>query len=254
MRAALGARRGRLIRQLLAESAVVSTVAGVVGLGFAWATLGVLTRFVERFTQRTEGIALDPWVLLFTLGVAVATGLLFGIFPALATRTDVLGTLKQGSLGARVGGRRLLQDGLVVAQVALSVMLLVGATLLLASVYRLQRVDTGFRTERVLTATAFGNFSKYPDVQSQLGFMSRSCSGSITRQASRRQQSPTPCRWCLQNPNETPFDIEGRTADAARRPVATSTSPAPATSRRWAFQSSRGVRSPTSTTAKRPGS
>ena len=87
MRAALGARRGRLIRQLLAESTLLS-------LGGrrrrAWRspgrTLGVLTRFVGRFTQRTDAIGLDPWVLLFTLAVAVVSGLVFGIFPALSTR------------------------------------------------------------------------------------------------------------------------------------------------------------------------
>ena len=157
MRAALGAGRWRLVRQLLAESTLLSVVAGGFGLAFAWATLGVLTRFVSRFTQRIDAIGLDPWVLAFTLAVAVVSGLVFGLVPALSTRSDVLPSLKQGSLGSGVSaGRRRLQDGLVVAQVAVSVVLLVGASLLLASVWRLQQVDSGYRADRVLAATVEG--------------------------------------------------------------------------------------------------
>jgi putative ABC transport system permease protein len=219
MRAALGAGRWRLVRQLLAESTLLSVVAGVVGLAFAWGTLGVLTRFVSRFTQRTDAIGLDPWVLLFTLAVAVGSGLLFGLVPALSTRADVLQSLKQGSLGSGVSaGRRRVQDGLVVAQVALSVVLLVGASLLLASVWRLQRVDSGYRADRVLSATAFGNFSKYPDVLSQLRLYEPLVERLNQLPGVESAAITNAVPLVLQNPNETPFDIEGRTPDPDRRP------------------------------------
>jgi putative ABC transport system permease protein len=219
MRAALGAGRGRLVRQLLAESTLLSVVAGVLGLAFAWATLGVLTRFVSRFTQRTDAIGLDPWVLLFTLGVAVVSGLVFGLVPALSTRADVLPALKQGSSGSGVSShRRRVQDALVVAQVAVSVVLLVGASLLLASVWRLQRVDSGYRADRVLAATVYGNFSKYPDVESQLRIYEPLVErlNQVPGVESAAVTNAVPL--VLQNPNETPFDIEGRTPDPERRP------------------------------------
>jgi len=219
MRVALGAGRGRLIRQLLAESTLLAAVAGVVGLGFAWTTLGLLTRFVSRFTQRIDAIGLDPWVLLFTMTVAVVSGIAFGLVPALSTRTDVLPSLKQGSLGSGVSaGRRRLQDALVVAQVALSVVMLVGASLLLASVWRLQRVDSGYRADRVLAATVFGNFSKYPDAESQRRFYEPLVERLNALPGVEAAAITNAVPLVGANPNETPFDIEGRTTDPARRP------------------------------------
>jgi putative ABC transport system permease protein len=219
MRVALGAGRGRLVRQLLAESTLLSLVAAVAGLAFAWTTLGVLTRFVSRFTQRTDAIGLDPWVLLFTLAVAVVSGLVFGLVPALSTRADVLPSLKQGSLGSGVSaGRRRVQDALVVAQVAVSVVLLVGASLLLASVWRLQRVESGYRADRVLAATVFGNFSKYPDAESQRRFYEPLVERLNTLPGVESAAITNAVPLVGGNPNETPFDIEGRTPDPARRP------------------------------------
>ncbi len=165
MRAALGAGRGRLVRQLLTESTLLAGVGGIIGVAFAWLTIGMLTTFVGRFTSRTGEIDLDPMVLVFTLSVSVLTGLLFGTFPALGSRVDLVSALKQG--GAQTGGgggRKRVQGALIVAQVAVSVMLLVGAGLLLASFYRLQRVETGYRSDGVLSAQIFGNFSRYPNI------------------------------------------------------------------------------------------
>jgi predicted permease len=115
-------------------------------------------------------------------------------------------------------GRRRIQDGLVVAQVALSVVLLVGASLLLASVWRLQQVDSGYRADRVLAATIYGNFSKYPDVDAQLRLYEPLVErlNQIPGVESAAVTNAVPL--VLQNPNETPFDIEGRTPDPARRP------------------------------------
>ncbi|MEO8501068.1 MAG: ABC transporter permease, partial [Vicinamibacteria bacterium] len=151
IRGALGADRARLIRQLLTESSLISIAGGVVGLVFAISTLGMLTRFVARFTSRTSEIGIDFRVLAFTLGAAALTGLFFGILPALAARVDLADAMKQGAKGgtSRQGGRRRLTSGLIVAQVAVSVVLLIGAGLLLASFYRLQKVDPGYRSDQV---------------------------------------------------------------------------------------------------------
>ncbi len=166
MRTALGAGRGRLVRQLLTESTLLSVAGGVFGLVFAWSTVDMLTTFVARFTARTGEIGIDPWVLAFTLLVSVVTGLLFGTLPAMASRIDLVNALKSGGKGTSdAGGRSRVQGALIVAQVAVSVVLLVGAGLLLLSFYRLQRVDAGYQGDRVMSAEIFGNFTKYPNAQ-----------------------------------------------------------------------------------------
>jgi putative ABC transport system permease protein len=171
VRAALGAGRGRLIRQLLTESVLLSLAGGVVGLLFASSTLSMLTTFIGRFTARTSEIGIDPRVLAFTVGIAFVTGIIFGILPALSSRADLVSAMKQGSKGAgETPGRRRVQSGLIVLQVAVSVVLLVGAGLLLTSLYRLQQVDPGYRADRVISAEAFPNFTKYPNAESQVRF------------------------------------------------------------------------------------
>ena len=166
MRTALGAGRWRLVRQLLTESTVLSIAGGVVGLLFAWAAVDMLTTFVGRFTARTGEIGIDPGVLGFTLLISIGTGLLFGILPALGARRDVVVALKSGGKGtSETGGRHRVQSALIVAQVAVSVVLLIGAGLLLLSFYRLQSVDPGYRGDRVMSAEVFGNFTKYSNPQ-----------------------------------------------------------------------------------------
>ncbi len=222
LRAAVGAGRGRLIRQLLTESTILSTAGGILGLVFASSTIEMLTLFVARFTQRTGEIDLDPRVLAFTLGVSMLTGLIFGTIPALASRVDLVKSLKQGGKGsADAGAHRRLQSALIVLQVAVSVVLLIGAGLLLASFYRLQRVDPGYRGDRVLAAEAFGNFTKYPTVDAQLLF--------YLPLIDRLEQQPGVASAAVTNavplsgvaPGSTPFQIEGRTMDNPdQRPTA----------------------------------
>jgi putative ABC transport system permease protein len=221
MRAALGAGRGRLIRQLLTESTLLAVCGGVVGVVFAYTTIGMLTRFVGRFTSRTGEIEIDPVVLAFTLAVSVVTGVLFGTLPALGSRIDLVSALKQGGAQAGdSGGRKRMQGALIVAQVAVSVVLLVGAGLLLASFYRLQQVETGYRSQGVLTAQVYGNFSKYPDADS----LRRLYDPMIER----LQSQPGVTSVAVTNavplaggaPGTTRFDIEGRvTDDPERRPT-----------------------------------
>jgi putative ABC transport system permease protein len=222
LRAAVGAGRGRLVRQLLTESTLLAVAGGLLGIAFAWSTIDLLTLFVGRFTARTGEIAIDPQVLGFTLIVSMLTGVLFGTFPALSTRVDLVTALKESGKGAgAAGAHRRLQAGLIVVQVAVSVILLVGAGLLLASFYKLQQVDPGYRTERVLSAEAFGNFSKYPTPESLLGF--------YLPLLERLEQQPGVVSVAVTNavplsgiaPGSTPFQIEGRTSDSPdQRPTA----------------------------------
>ena len=214
MRSALGAGRGRLVRQLLTESTILAMAGGVVGVLFALATVDMLTRFVGRFTTRTGEVAMDLSVLLFTLAVSVLTGILFGTLPALGTRVNVVSALKEGSNQAGDGmGRRHMQSALIVAQVAVSVVLLVGAGLLLTSFFRLQQVDAGYRSDGVLAAQVYGNFSRYGNInalrrlylpildrlEGQPGVISAAITNAVPLAGAA--------------PGTTRFDIEGHVAD-----------------------------------------
>ena len=168
LRSALGAGRGRILAQLLTETTLLAVLGGGLGLVLAWTGLDLLVSFAGLLTPRTSQIALDGWVLAFTLGLSMVTGLAFGIVPALSARANVATALKEG--GAQTtdtGGTHWFRNLLTVAQVAVSFMLLVGAGLLLTSFYKLQQVDPGFTPENVLTAEVFPNWSKYRTAESR---------------------------------------------------------------------------------------
>jgi putative ABC transport system permease protein len=222
VRTALGAGRAQLIRQLLTESTLLALAGGAVGVVFAASTLSLLTAFVGRFTSRTGEIGLDPTVLAFTVIVSTITGLVFGTFPALSSRVDLVNAMKQGSRGGgTTRGRRTLQSALIVAQVAVSVVLLVGAGLLLASFYRLQQVDAGYRGDRVLSAEAFTNFSKYPDAASQIRFYQPVLERLRAEPGVVSAAVTNAVPLSASTPNATPFQIEGSsTDDPDKRPAA----------------------------------
>jgi putative ABC transport system permease protein len=163
VRVALGANRFRLVRQLLTESTLLSLLGGALGLLFASSCLQLLVTFAARFTSRAGEVAINGWVLLFTLAISVATGILFGCIPAFSSRLDLVTALKEGSNASTVkSGLLSMRSLLVVGQVAFSFMLLIGAGLLLRSFLKLQRVDPGFKgAENVLTMTIPLNFTKY---------------------------------------------------------------------------------------------
>jgi predicted permease len=165
VRAALGATRRRLMRQLLTESMLLSLIGGALGALLAAWSVRLLVNFAARFTPRAAEISLDTTVLLFTLVVSVATGLVFGLLPALSTRQNLIPSLKEGGRSAAGAGRRRLRGALVVAQVAVSFVLLVGAGLTLRSLFKLQKVNPGFDPERVLVMRVTANWSKYTTAQ-----------------------------------------------------------------------------------------
>ena len=168
VRAALGAGRGRLLRQLLTETTLLALAGGAFGLLLAWQGIDLLVSFTALFTTRTSQIAIDGWVLVFTLATAILTGLAFGFVPALATRADLSSALKEGGSQSTDASRRHhFRNVLTIAQVAVSFMLLIGAGLLLTSFYKLQQVDAGFNSENVLTAEVFPNWSKYRSAESR---------------------------------------------------------------------------------------
>lgn len=152
IRAALGAGRGRIIRQLITESLVLALTAGVAGMLLAVWGSRALVALAPANVPRLAETALDGWVLAFTLGISAAASLLFGLAPALeASRVDLNTALKQGSARATAGGRAgRIRSGLVVAEMALSVVLLCGAGLLLKSFVALHSVALGFRPENLL--------------------------------------------------------------------------------------------------------
>lgn len=171
VRAAMGAGRVRMFRQLLTESFLMALVGGSLGLLLAWGALSLLTTFAARYTPRAHEIHMDAAVLLFTLGVAVVTSLLSGTAPALAARETVVASLKEGSGQSTIGkGRQRMRGLLIVAQVAISFLLLIGAGLMLRSFLKLQHVDPGFQPENVLTMRVGLDFAKYNDNDKQRAF------------------------------------------------------------------------------------
>ncbi len=166
VRAALGASRPRLIRQLATESTVLALGGGALGLLFALATREALTGFAARFTPRAAEIHIDAAVLVFTLAVSLLTGLIAGTLPGLPAWDKLASALIESS--GRASGSQAqsrLRSSLVAWQLALSFMLLIGAALMLRSFAKLQHVDAGFKAENVLTLSLDLNFSRYSTVE-----------------------------------------------------------------------------------------
>ncbi len=154
IRSALGAGRGRIVRQLLTESAVLALVSAAIGLMVAWWGIHTLVSLVPPGIPRIEQASIDGVVLAFTLGLSLLSSLIFGLAPALrASRTSLSESLKEGGRGsAGTRGRDWLRSALISAEVALAVLLLVGAGLLIRSALEMQRVRPGFEPEGVMTA------------------------------------------------------------------------------------------------------
>ena len=172
VRVALGARRWRLIRQFLTESLLLSTVAGIVGLAIAYGGLILLRSFIPENISQAREISIDFRVLGFTLLVSVATGVIFGLAPAIqAVRFNQIETLKEGGRDAATGSSsKRLRSLLVTAEVAISLVLLIGAGLLINSFLRLRNVDPGFRVDHLLTMNFVLPVPKYQDAERRSAF------------------------------------------------------------------------------------
>ncbi len=163
VRAALGAGRGRLVRQLLTESGVLAGIGGGLGLLLGWWGSRLLGSLVPPNVSAVQQIHLDGVVAAFTVVLSLAAGLLFGLAPALyGARPDLMGALKTAGRGEARHGHRL-RDGLVVVELALAVVLLIGAGLLGRSFLRMQQVDLGFRSKGLLTAAIAFPRARYPE-------------------------------------------------------------------------------------------
>jgi putative ABC transport system permease protein len=170
VRVALGASRWRVMRQLLTESLLLAVVGGAIGLLLAHWGVGLILAFSANSIPRTSEIGLDQRVLIFTGLISVLTGLVFGLAPALqASRADVQETLKE-TARSTTGGRHRLRQVLVISEVALTLVLLIGAGLLMRSFYRLQQVNPGFVDEHVLSFSVSVPEQKYPDEHQWLNF------------------------------------------------------------------------------------
>jgi len=165
IRAALGAARSRLVRLLLIESMLLALSAGAVGAALASVGLRLFALYGPEELIRGTQPAMNLWVLLFSLTLSIATSLLFGLAPALATsRVDLAESLKEGSRGS-TARRGLLRQSLVGFEIAASLILLIGAGLLARSFVRLANEDPGFRRENVLAATFVLPASQYSQPQ-----------------------------------------------------------------------------------------
>jgi len=172
VRAALGAGRSRLLRQVLLESVLLALVGGTLGVALAFWGLDLLTVLVSPFVPRAEAIQIDGVVLAFTLAVSMMTGLLFGIWPAVrSSRAHLVRALHQRTATATPGGaRRWERRGLAAAQMAISLVLLVGAGLMVKSLWRIELTDLGFTPENLLTMTVSLAGSEYDEADEVIGF------------------------------------------------------------------------------------
>lgn len=174
VRAALGAGRGRLIQLFLAEGVLLSLTGGLLGLGLAVAGLRTMLAAFPNSLPRAAEVGLDTNVLIFTLAVSVATGILFGLSPLLHLAPNSLArSLKEGGDRGATGGRHVLRRALVVAEVGLALMLVVGAGLMLRTLLNLMRVDAGFDRTPLTTFALDLPAATYPDGPSVVRFYDR---------------------------------------------------------------------------------
>jgi putative ABC transport system permease protein len=176
VRAALGAGRGRLIRQLLAESVLLSLIGAAAGLALAWwATIALRTTVAERLPiVRLDQVGIDGKVLLFTLATALVSAFIFGIAPALTSAgARLTDTLKDGGRSGSAARGARIRGAFVIVEMALALVLLVGAGLLMRSFLTLSRVDPGFDSSRTMTVKVSIPTLKYTNAAQQQAFFNQ---------------------------------------------------------------------------------
>jgi putative ABC transport system permease protein len=209
LRAAIGAGRGRLVRQMLTESVLLGAIGGTIGLGLAWIGLRAILGSAPPDLPRLDAIALDARVVAFTVVLSLATGLLFGLVPALQlARANPGETLKDAARGSSGLGRSL-RRGLVALEMAMAVVLLVGAGLMLRSFDQLQRVDLGFRSDHLVTARVGLWGERYRPAQTRVDFFAQLME-RIKAQPGVVGAAGVGTVFLSATPNSTNFSIEGR--------------------------------------------
>lgn len=211
IRAALGAGRWRLVRQMLTESTLLSLLGGAGGLVLAMWGVDLLVALKPPNLPRLASIGIDGWVLAFTLGVSILTGVLFGLLPALsATRLEAGEALKESGRTSTGNAARLrARSLLVVSEIALALVLLIGAGLLIKSLWRLQTVDPGFNPEGLVTMRVELPEARYREIPKQTQFRERvleSINAIPGAQASMISELPMSGENLMHN-----FVIDGRT-------------------------------------------
>ena len=152
VRSALGSTRWRIVRQLLAESLVLAGAAAALGLALAWVGVRVLTSVGPEGLPRLDAVTIDPPIVLFAIGIAAVSSIVFGLLPAIrASRPDVMDLLRRSGRTGSLAAGKWVRNGVVIAEVALSFVLLVGSGLMIRSFIALQRAEPGYHTENVLT-------------------------------------------------------------------------------------------------------
>jgi putative ABC transport system permease protein len=175
VRAALGASRWRVIRQLLTESMLLSVIGGLAGLVIAyWGTPALVTMLPQSQLNAMpflRSLHLDVTILAFSFGLSLLTGLIFGLAPALqSSRLDLNEVLKEGGRNTSAGAGHRLRSAMVVAEIAMAVVLLIGAGLMMKSLYRLLETNVGFKTDHLLTMTVILPTKKYTEDNQTINF------------------------------------------------------------------------------------
>jgi putative ABC transport system permease protein len=178
VRSALGATRGRLVRQMIVEATVISAAGGLLGVLLAPAGVGVMAQLTPRGFPPQPSSVLDLRLLAFAAALSAATGVAFSLIPALqAARASLRDALQQGGRAAAGGRGRLTRDGLVVLQVAAALVLLAGAGLMLRTLANLRALDLGFNSDRLLTLRTTLPQTRYADPSTRLAFYDRVIAG-----------------------------------------------------------------------------
>lgn len=209
VRAALGASRWRLIRQLLTESVILALLGGTLGLVLAQWGIDLILAISPNSIPRAKEIGLDWRVLIFTLGVSVITGILFGLIPALqSSEINVHETLKESGRG-NSGKKQWVRNGLVVFEVATTLMLLVCAGLMIRSFYRLQQVNPGFNYDHLMSLSISLPQKKYATPEQQINFFEQ-VANNIRQQSGVRSVGYASGLPLGNNGWQTSFTVEGQ--------------------------------------------
>jgi putative ABC transport system permease protein len=218
IRTALGAARGRLVRQMVTESVLLSLAGGALGLILARVSMRALVSLIPVGVSMSSG--LDSRVLIFNLAISLFTGFLFGLVPAFQIAgTEVGAKLKEGGRGGVGGTGRSFRDALVVAEVALALILLVSAGLLLRTLRNLHAIDAGFNSENILTMTTRLPGTKYADAGKRMNYFDTVLAGVRALPGVERAGFTSNLPFTARG-NSNGFSIEGRPFGVGENPDA----------------------------------